>query len=85
VAFLVEEQTYRFQTVEGQPVELQLPGQVVLEVADTAPPEHAGGGSNVYKEATLSSGLLVHVPLFIKNGDKIRVSTETRDYQGKEH
>jgi elongation factor P len=85
VAFLVEEQTYRFQTVEGQPVALQLPGQVVLEVTDTAPPEHAGGGSNVYKEATLSSGLLVHVPLFIKNGDKIRVSTETRDYQGKEH
>ncbi|HUU98317.1 MAG TPA: elongation factor P [Phycisphaerae bacterium] len=85
VDFLVEEGTYRFQTVEGQPVALQLPGQAVLEVADTAPPEHAGGGSNVHKEATLSSGLVVHVPLFIKNGDKIRVSTETREYQGKEH
>jgi elongation factor P len=85
VDFLVEEQTYRLQTIEGQPVALQLPGQVVMEVTDTAPPEHAGGGSNVYKEATLAGGLLAHVPLFIKNGDKIRVNTETREYQGKEH
>jgi len=83
--FLVEEETYRFLTIEGQPVALQLPTVVVLEVADTAPVEHAGGSSNVHKEARLNSGLVVQVPLFIKNGDKIRVGTEHRDYQGKEH
>ena len=41
--------------------------------------------SSVYKEAKLASGIIIHVPLFIKNGDKIRVKTDTREYQGKEH
>lgn len=85
VDYLVEEEVYRFLTVDGQPVALQLPDTVVLEVVDTAPPEHAGGGSNVYKEATVSSGRTVMVPLFIKNGDRIRVSTHNGEYQGKEH
>lgn len=85
VAFLVEEETYRFLTVEGQVVGIELPPVVVLEVVETAPVEHAGGSTNVQKEARLNSGLVIYVPLFIKNGDKIRVKTENREYQGKEH
>jgi elongation factor P len=85
VNFLVDEEAYRFQMIEGQPVALQLPPIVVLEVTDTAPVEHAGGSTNVQKEAKLSSGITVQVPLFIKNGDKIRVKTDNREYQGKEH
>jgi elongation factor P len=84
-SFLVEEETYRFLTIEGRPVILQMPSVVVLEVVDTAPVEHVGGSTNVQKEAKVSSGLIIRVPLFIKNGDKIRVGTEHRDYQGKEH
>lgn len=83
--FLVEQETYRFLAVEGRPVALQLPPAVVLEVVDTAPVEHAGGSTNVQKEARLASGLVIHVPLFIKNGDKVRVTIENRQYQGKEH
>jgi elongation factor P len=82
---LVEEETYRFLTVDGQPVCLQLPSVLVMEVADTAPVEHAGGASNVQKEAKLACGITIHVPLFIKNGDKIRIKTDSREYQGKEH
>ncbi len=82
---LVEQETYRFLMVEGQPVSIQFPSAVVLEVVDTAPVEHAGGSTNVQKEAQLSSGAVVQVPLFIKTGDKIRVKTDTREYQGKEH
>jgi elongation factor P len=85
VDFLVEEETYRVLAVEGQPVSLQLPPTVVLEVVDTAPVEHAGGSTNVMKEAKLNSGLTIRVPLFIKNGDKIRVDADRREYQGKEH
>ena len=85
VDFLVNEETYRVQMIEGQPVALQLPPIVVLEVADTAPVEHAGGSTNVQKEAKLSSGITIQVPLFIKNGDKVRVKTDSREYQGKEH
>ncbi|MFH1748045.1 MAG: elongation factor P [Planctomycetota bacterium] len=83
--YLVEQETYRIQSIEGQPVSLQMPPLAVMEVIDTAPPEHAGGGSSVYKEARIASGIQVMVPLFIKTGDKIKVSTENGEYQGKEH
>lgn len=83
--FLVEEETYRFLTVDGQIASIQLPTHVTLEVVDTAPVEHAGGGSNVQKEAKLNSGITIQVPLFIANGDKIRVNCESRTYEGKEH
>ena len=82
---LVEEEVYRCQFAEGELVGVQLPDFVVLEVADTAPVEHAGGHVNVQKEAKLASGLVVQVPLFVKNGDKIRINTEKRQYLGKEH
>ena len=82
--FLVEEETYRFLTVEEQIASIQLPDVVVLEVADTAPVQHVGGSVSVQKEAKLNSGLTIRVPLFIKNGDKVRLSTETRQYLGKE-
>ena len=85
IPFLVEEETYRFLTVEGQVVLIQLPPVAVLEVVDTAPVEHTGGSSNVQKEARVSSGIVIQVPLFIKNGDRVRVGTEKRDYLGKEH
>ncbi len=82
---LVEEETYRFRTIDGQVVSLELPDVVALEVVDTAPVEHAGGHTGVRKEAKLAGGLVVHVPLFIKNGDRIRVTTASRGYHGKEH
>jgi len=82
---LVEEETYRFLVVAGQPLSIQLPDVLIMEVKETAPVEHGSGHTTVTKEATLASGLLVHVPLFIKTGDKIRVNTSTRQYIGKEH
>lgn len=85
IPYLVEEENYRIQMIEGNPVALQLPPIVVLEVVDTAPVEHSGGGSNVFKDAEVNSGITIQVPLFIKNGDKIRVKTDNREYQGKEH
>ncbi len=83
--FLVEGDTYRFLTIDGQAVSLQLPPVVVIEVADTAPVEHAGGVSNITKEARLASGITIRVPLFIKTGDRIRVRTDHCEYQGKDH
>ncbi len=82
--FLVEEETYRFLTVDGQVASIQLPDIVVLEVVDTAPVQHVGGSTSVHKDARLKSGLTIQVPLFIKTGDRVRVSTDTRQYQGKE-
>ena len=83
--YLVPEQSYRFLRIDGRPVALQLPAAIAMEVADTAPPEHAGGGSSVFKEATLASGRIVMVPLFIKNGDHVKIDTASGTYHGKEH
>ncbi len=85
IELLTEEETYPFQFIEEKAVAIQMPPAVVLEVVDTAPVQHAGGNTNVHKEAKLSSGIEVSVPLFIKNGDKIRIKTETREYLGKDH
>ncbi len=82
--FLVEGESYRVLTAEGKPLALQPPESVVLRVVHTAPPVHAGGSSNVYKEAEMENGLTVMVPLFIKNGDRIRVLVRDRSYAGKE-
>ena len=84
-AFLVEQETYRFLMVEGKIADIQIPPSMIFEVVDTAPVEHVGGSTSVYKEAKLASGLIIQVPLFIKNGDKIRVGTENREYLGKAH
>jgi elongation factor P len=83
--YLVEERTYRVLCVDGQPLAVQLPPMIAIEIADTAPPEHAGGGNSVFKEARLASGRTIMVPLFIKTGDKVRVNSETGAYEGKEH
>lgn len=83
--FLVEGETYQFLTIDGQPVSLKMPAVVTIAVADTSPVEHAGGMSNITKEARLASGLMIRVPLFIKTGDRIKVRADTHEYQGKEH
>jgi elongation factor P len=83
--FLAEEETYRVLMIEEQVLSLQLPDVVVLTVAETAPVEHAGGSSSVQKDARFNSGLAIKVPLFIKTGDRIRVSTRSREYLGKDH
>jgi elongation factor P len=84
--FLVEGQEYRVSFIEERPAFLEMPENVPMKIALTAPPGHSvGNAANVTKEATLENGLQVRVPLFIKTGDLIRVDTRTRAYAGKEH
>jgi len=83
--FLVEGQEFRAMFVEGQLAILETPESVTLHVRTTAAPERSvGQGGSVLKEAELENGLTVRVPLFIKNGDLIRVHTRDRTYAGKE-
>jgi elongation factor P len=83
--FLKEGETYRVTTVEGQPVALDMPDIIKLQVKTTAAPSHSvGAASNVLKEALLENDLTVNVPLFIKTGDTLRVDTRTKTYVGKE-
>lgn len=83
--FLKEGETYRVMCVEGRPLLLEMPEIIRLQVTQTAPPAHSVGiASSIHKEATLENGLTLHVPLFIKIGDTLRVDTRTKTYVGKE-
>jgi len=59
---------------------IELPNSLVYEISETGPEEKGNTVSNVYKEATLSNGLVVKVPMFMHNGDKVKVDTRTGDY-----
>jgi elongation factor P len=63
---------------------LQLPPHVVLNVTYTEPGARGDtASSNVTKPAKLETGIEIRVPLFIKEGETIKVSTETREFAGR--
>ncbi|KKS13360.1 MAG: Elongation factor P [Candidatus Daviesbacteria bacterium GW2011_GWB1_41_5] len=59
---------------------LELPNSLIYEIVETGPGERGNTVSNVYKDAKLDNGLMVKVPMFSKNGDKIKVDTRTGQY-----
>jgi elongation factor P len=67
-------------TYEGQPIDVELPTTVDLEVVETPPAYKGDTASGGGKPATLSTGAKVNVPYFIASGDKIRVDTRTGEY-----
>lgn len=65
---------------EDKPLSIDIPPKVVLTIAETDPGVKGNSATNIYKQAKLSNGVTLKVPLFIKEGDKIRVDTRTREY-----
>ena len=61
-------------------MDLDLPPNLVYEIAETGPGEKGNSATNVFKPATLTNGLTVKVPLFMKQGDKVKVDTRTGEY-----
>lgn len=59
---------------------LELPMNLVYEIAETGSGERGNTVSNVFKEATLDNGLVVKVPMFMKVGEKVKVDTRTGQY-----
>jgi elongation factor P len=81
---LVDNVIVQIQKYNGNPIEVQFPPHVELTVTATEPGvrgDTASGG--VTKVATLETGLQVRVPLFIKEGEKVKVHTETREFAGR--
>jgi elongation factor P len=70
--------------IDGKPASVQLPASVELEVTQTEPGvrgDTASGGGN--KPATLETGAVVQVPLFVNIGDRVKVQTETGEYMSR--
>ena len=78
--FLKENDVIDLLTYNGEPIDIELPTAVTLAVTQTDPGfkgDTATGGS---KPATLETGLVVNVPLFINEGDQLKIDTRTGDY-----
>jgi len=67
-------------TVDGRPAGLQMPASVELAVSETEPGVKGDTVSNVTKPATLETGAVVQVPLFVNVGDRIKVDPRERRY-----
>ncbi len=81
---LVEGAIVELTKFNGNPIGMELPSQVELEVTYTEPGARGDTASgNVTKAAKLETGIEIRVPLFIKQGEKIKVSTETREFAGR--
>jgi elongation factor P len=78
--FLQPSSSVQLMTVDGRPSGVQLPASVELAVAETEPGVRGDTVSNVTKPATLETGAVVQVPLFVNAGDRIKVDTRERRY-----
>lgn len=78
--YLVEGEKVWVLSWEEKVLGVELPASVVLEVAETGPGEKGNSATNVLKPAKMSSGLVVQVPAFIKEGDKLKINTQTGEY-----
>ena len=83
VGYLVPEMTIGMEFFGSEPVGIELPQTIDLTVTDTTPAIKGATASAQLKPATLETGLVVQVPPFINIGDRIRVITETGEYQGR--
>ena len=81
--YLVDNMDLNISSYDGEPIDIELPTNVDLRVVD-APMALAGDtATGATKQVTLESGLQVNVPLFVEEGDIIRVDTRTGEYAAR--
>jgi elongation factor P len=81
VNYLIPQLHVTVEFYEGKPMSVELPPTVDMTVTETEPGLKGATVSNVTKPAKLETGLVVQVPPFINEGEKIRVSTAEGTYQ----
>jgi elongation factor P len=78
--FMQPNATVQVLVVDGKPSTVQLPASVELDVVETEPGVKGDTVSNVTKPATLETGAVVQVPLFVNVGDRLKVDPHERRY-----
>jgi elongation factor P len=81
--YLVENAQIQVLYAEGKPVQIEMPASVSLKVIESAEGVRGDTASNVTKPAKLETGMTINVPLFIKEGETIKIDTRTRAYMGR--
>ncbi|MDR1401406.1 MAG: elongation factor P [Puniceicoccales bacterium] len=81
--FLAIGKMYDISYVDDKPVEIILPASILMKVVESPDGIRGDTASNVQKPATTETGLIVQVPLFIKPGEVIRVSSSDGSYIGR--
>ena len=81
--YLVENLSVQVLYAEGKAVEVELPASVSLKVVESAEGVRGDTASNVTKPAKLETGKTINVPLFIKEGEMIKIDTRTGVYMGR--
>lgn len=80
IYYLKEGQNFNISFLEDEALSINLPPKMDFLIVETAPGVRGNSATNVFKEAILENGLTVKVPLFIKNGDKVKIDTRTGIY-----
>ena len=80
LAYLLPSSTVQVLAVNGKPSGIQMPASVELTVSETEPGVKGDTVSNVTKPATLETGAVVAVPLFVNVGDRIKVDPREARY-----
>ena len=82
--FLKDGQECRVLLYNEKPLDIEIPASLVLEVTATEPGAKGDTVSNVTKPATLETGVVIQVPIFVNTGDRVKVDTRTNAYLGRE-
>jgi len=78
--FIRENDVVDLLTYNGEPIDIELPPSVILRVTGTDPGLKGDTASGATKPATLETGLVVNVPLFINIGDTLKIDTRSGEY-----
>jgi elongation factor P len=81
--YLTENQAVEVLYVEGKAATIELPSTVTLTVKESAEGVRGDSANNVQKPAVLETGKTINVPLFIKEGEQVKISTTTGEYLGR--
>ena len=81
--FMLENQNVTIALHEGEPLYVELPASVVLEITYTEPGLQGDRSTGGTKPATVETGYQIQVPLFLETGTKVKVDTRTGDYLGR--
>ncbi|MGN0111722.1 MAG: elongation factor P, partial [Cellulosimicrobium funkei] len=81
--YMLENQNVLIASNDGQPLYIELPASVVLEITYTEPGLQGDRSTGGTKPATLETGAQIQVPLFLEQGTKVKVDTRDGSYLGR--